>query len=71
MTRDEAIQIGIESLAKWHVHDHGDGCACAESKQFKSRSAAVIDALIADGIMLMGTNHREDARTASASFIDA
>ena len=49
MTRDEAIRVGIFALAKWHRHDHGDQCICLEGEQFGVQSAAVIDALIAEG----------------------
>jgi hypothetical protein len=50
VTRDEAIRIGIAALAKGHAHDHGERCVCAEGERLGVRSAAVIDALIADGV---------------------
>jgi hypothetical protein len=34
MTRDEAIRVGISSLAKWHRRDHGERCVCLEGEQF-------------------------------------
>jgi hypothetical protein len=50
MTRDEAIRIGISALAEGHAHDHGERCICPEGERLEVRSAAVIDALIADGV---------------------
>jgi hypothetical protein len=51
MTRDEAIRIGISALARRHVQDHGERCVCTDGDRFGARSAAVIDALIADGMV--------------------
>ncbi len=50
MTRDEAIRIGAVALAKGHAHEHGERCVCPEGGRLGARSAAVIDALIADGM---------------------
>jgi hypothetical protein len=50
MTRDEAIRVGIRTLAQWHRQDHGDKCVCAEAEQFGAQAAAVIDALAAGGV---------------------
>jgi hypothetical protein len=50
MTRDEAIRVGIFTLASWHRQDHGSRCVCHEAEQFGAQAAAVIDALAADGV---------------------
>jgi hypothetical protein len=53
MTRDEAIQIGVQSLERWHVVDHAQDCCCVESEQFEKRSKAVIDRMTADRIFVL------------------
>jgi hypothetical protein len=50
MTRDEAIRVGIFTLASWHRHDHGERCVCLEGEQFGAQSAALVDALAAEGM---------------------
>jgi hypothetical protein len=50
MTRDEAIRIGVFTLARWHKGDHGDRCVCLEAEQFGAQVAAVVDALAAGGV---------------------
>ena len=50
MTRDEAIRVGIFTLAEWHRSDHGRRCVCLEAEQFGAQSAAVVDALAASGV---------------------
>ncbi|HVA10187.1 MAG TPA: hypothetical protein VNG12_26015 [Acidimicrobiales bacterium] len=50
MTRDEAIRVGVFTLAAWHRRDHGERCVCLESEQFGSQSAAMVDALAAEGM---------------------
>jgi hypothetical protein len=50
MTRDEAIRIGIFTLAAWHRWDHGERCVCLEGEQFGAQSAAVVDALATEGV---------------------
>jgi hypothetical protein len=50
MTRDEAIRVGIFTLADWHRRDHGQRCVCLEAEQFGAQSAAVVDALAAEGM---------------------
>jgi sugar (pentulose or hexulose) kinase len=47
MTRDEAIRVGIFTLAEWHRRDHGQRCVC---EQLGAQSAAVVDALVAEGM---------------------
>jgi hypothetical protein len=50
MSRDEAIQIGVFALARWHRQDHGDRCLCLEGEKFGYQAAAVVDALAAAGM---------------------
>jgi hypothetical protein len=52
MTRDEAIRVGIGifTLAEWHHRDHGQWCVCLEGEQLGAQSAAVVDALAAEGL---------------------
>jgi hypothetical protein len=50
MTRDEAIRVGIFTLADWHRRDHGERCVCLEGEQLGAQSAAVVDALAAEGM---------------------
>ena len=50
MTPDEAIRVGIFTLAEWHRADHGQRCVCLEAEQFGAQSAAVGDALAAGGV---------------------
>jgi hypothetical protein len=50
MTRDEAIRVGIFTLAAWHRQDHGDRCVCLEGEQFGAQAAAMVDALAAGGL---------------------
>jgi len=59
MTRNEAIQIGVTSLKRWHALDHGDDCGRAESEQFERRSAAVIDRMTSDGIFVLQSTLEE------------
>lgn len=47
MTRDEAVQVGVETLATWHDREHGLRCTCAEGELFGYQ--AVVDTLIAEG----------------------
>jgi hypothetical protein len=54
MTRDEAIRVGILTLADWHRRDHRDHCVCLEGEQLGAQSAAVVDALAAEGIRFDG-----------------
>ena len=54
MTRDDAIRVGIFTLAEWHRRDHGQRCVCLEAEQFGAQSAAVVDALAAGGISFDG-----------------
>jgi hypothetical protein len=50
VTREDAIEVGICTLAYWHARDHGVGCVCPEGDEHEIRSAMVIDALIAKGV---------------------
>lgn len=50
VTRDEAIRVGILTLADWHRRDHGQRCVCLEAEQFGAQSAALVDALAAGGV---------------------
>jgi hypothetical protein len=54
MTRDEAIRVGIFTLADWHRRDHGERCVCLEGEQLEAQSAALIDALVAEGMSFDG-----------------
>jgi hypothetical protein len=54
MTRDEAIRVGIFTLADWHRRDHGERCVCLEGEQLGAQSAAVVDALAAEGMTFDG-----------------
>jgi hypothetical protein len=56
MTRDDAIRVGIFTLADWHRHDHGERCVCLEGEQFGAQSAALVDALAAEGMTFDGYN---------------
>ena len=47
LTRDEAVQVGVESMAVWHDREHGLRCTCAEGERFGTRQR--VDALIAQG----------------------
>ncbi len=49
MTRDEAVQVGVEALAAWHDTEHGLRCICIDGEQFGYQAAAVVDTLIAEG----------------------
>jgi hypothetical protein len=51
MTRDEATRIGVFTLADWHRKDHGQRCVCLEGEQFGAQSAALVDALAAQGVL--------------------
>jgi hypothetical protein len=51
MTRDEAIRVGIFTLAEWHRRDHGEQCVCLEGEQLGAQSAAVVDALASEGMI--------------------
>jgi hypothetical protein len=50
VTRDQAITVGIFTLSGWHHRDHGARCVCIEGEQLGAQSAAVIDALEAEGV---------------------
>ena len=52
VNRDDAIRVGVMALAAWHRQDHGDRCVCEEGEQFGAQAAAVVDALIAEGVPL-------------------
>ena len=54
MTRDEAIRVGVFTLADWHRRDHGNRCVCLEGEQFGAQSAALVDALAAEGMPFDG-----------------
>jgi hypothetical protein len=54
MTRDQAIRIGVFTLAEWHRRDHGERCVCIEGERFGAQSAAVIDALASEGMTFDG-----------------
>jgi hypothetical protein len=54
MTRDEAIRVGIFTLSDWHRRDHGERCVCLEGEQLGAQSAAVVDALAAEGMRFEG-----------------
>jgi hypothetical protein len=54
MTRDEAIRVGIFTLADWHRWDYGERCVCLEGEQLGAQSAAVVDALAAEGMIFEG-----------------
>jgi hypothetical protein len=54
MTRDEAIRVGIFTLADWHRRDRGDRCVCLEGEQLGAQSAAMVDALAAKGTAFDG-----------------
>lgn len=54
MTREDAIQIGVSALALWHRKDHGERCICIEGELFGHQSSAVVDALIAEGLVFDG-----------------
>ncbi len=49
VTRDEAVQVGVESLAAWHDREHGLRCTCAEGERIGYQAEAVVDALTAEG----------------------
>jgi hypothetical protein len=51
MTRDEAIRVGVFTLAEWHRQDHVDRCVCLEGEQFGAQAAAMVDALAASGVV--------------------
>jgi hypothetical protein len=53
MTREEAIRVGVFTLADWHRRDHGQRCVCLEAEQFGAQSAALIDPLAAQGVPLL------------------
>jgi hypothetical protein len=71
VTREDAIQIGINTLEKWHASDHVDGCTCGASRQFRYRSAAVIDALIANGVFSLRTERGKDPMLFSDGVLTA
>jgi hypothetical protein len=54
MTREEAIRVGVFTLADWHRRDHGQRCVCLEAEQLGAQSAAFIDALAAEGVLFDG-----------------
>ena len=54
MTRDEAIRVGIFTLADWHRRDHGQRCVCLEGEQLGAQTAAMVDALAAEGMSFDG-----------------
>jgi hypothetical protein len=54
MTRDEAIRVGIFTLSDWHRRDHGERCVCLEGEQLGAQSAALVDALAAEGMTFDG-----------------
>jgi hypothetical protein len=54
MTRDEAIRVGIFTLADWHRRDPGERCICLEGEQLGAQSAALVDALPAEGMPFDG-----------------
>jgi len=49
MTRDEAIRVGIFTLADWHRRDHCERCVCLDGERFGAQEAALVDALAAGG----------------------
>jgi hypothetical protein len=54
VTRDDAIRVGIFTLGRWHRQNHGDRCVCLEGEELGAQSAAVVDALAAEGITFDG-----------------
>jgi hypothetical protein len=34
LTRDHALQIGVQTLARWHDEDHGSPSVCLEGEKF-------------------------------------
>ena len=65
MTRDIAVQVAVEAMARWHDQDHGLRCTCVEGEQFGYQAAVVVDAPTAAPIPAPG------ARPASAALITA
>jgi hypothetical protein len=54
VTRDDAIRTAIFTLADWHRRDHVERCVCIEGEQLGAQSAAVVDALAAEGLAFDG-----------------
>jgi hypothetical protein len=64
VTRDEAIRVGFFALTNWHRPDHGPRCVCIEGEQLGAQSAAMVDALAAEGAGLTTTRDRAKGRRA-------